>query len=114
MRIVDRREEARQALRQRIPLALAAMGREAQALTRARMEHGYARPVRDTGALERDVDFEVRAGDNAVDVGCSLPYAVAVHEGACNRPGRPFLRDALAGAGDQLARAVKEEFHDVF
>ena len=103
VRIEDRSAMLRQRLQTHAREALAALGAEAVACVGGAMDARYGRPIRDTGALRRDLSFQVRDGELAVDVGNSLPYAAAVHEGTARMPGRPYLRDGLAD-GQALAR----------
>lgn len=76
--------------------ALTAMGVKAVNLILKQMQQGYGKPIRQTGDLMRDVDFEVeRSGADTVDVGNSLKYGPYVHEGTYKMAGRPYIRDAL-------------------
>ena len=91
--------------------ALAAMGEKAVAMTRERMRSGYARPVRDTGALIEDVSWQQEGGQR-ISVGSTLPYATAVHEGTSRVPGRPYLTDALMGGSEQLKEVAEQAFRE--
>lgn len=103
--IRDHRGEVRSAVQTSVGFALEAMGRRAVELVRAEMARAG---VRDSGALMDDVGFEV--GDGAVQVGNSLGYSVFVHEGTSVRPGRAYIRNALAGAGAALEAAAADGF----
>lgn len=85
--------------------AAAAMAEEALRLTLSRMESGYGRPIRRTGALMADVRTEVTGAEAAV--GCTLPYAPLVHGGTDRMPARPFLAEALSGGAAQLLAAAE-------
>ena len=103
--IADHRAEVRQRVAAGVGAALDAMGATAAGLIVARMA---AMGVRDTGALMADVDWA--AGDGAVDVGNSLDYGRFVHEGTSTTAGRPYIRDALLGAGPALEEAAAGGF----
>lgn len=76
--------------------ALQAMGVEAVGMIVDQMQEGYGAPIRQTGDLMRDVNYEVeRSGPNTVDVGNSLFYGPFVHEGTRKMAGRPYIKDAL-------------------
>lgn len=92
--------------------ALTAMGQAAVGLIAGRIASGYGRPIRRTGALQRDVSFEV--GDGTVDVGSSLDYALPVHEGTSRMAGRPFITDALTGGAGELQAAAEKRLRQGF
>lgn len=75
--------------------ALHAMGIKAVNLILWQMQHGYGKPIRDTGDLQRDVAYEVLPEEQAVIVGNGLDYAIYVHDGTRKMTGRPYIRDAL-------------------
>ena len=102
-----------------VSAALEAMGTKAVNLILYQMRHGYGKPIRYTGNLQRDVTYEVNAEAKTVTVGNTdeVPYAVYVHEGHAGHAilidedtdkwitvpgghteGRPYIRDALAGS----------------
>ena len=113
MRIADRRAEVTGRVGGAVARALRAMGQEARGAVLRQMESGYGQPIRETGALMGDVDFQVREAEKAVDIGCSLGYAVYVHEGTSRRAGTPFLRDGVAGATEGIRSALVAEFRDL-
>lgn len=84
--------------------ALTAMATTAQGLILKQMESGYGKPIRQTGDLMRDVDYDVE-GDKA-RVGNTLSYSTFVHEGTSRMPGRPYIPDGLAGEEDTLKAAA--------
>ena len=96
-------------LAQRMPDALQAMGDVAVGLIRDKMETGYGRPIRDTGALIADVASQLN-GD-VVEVGNTLPYAGFVHDGTYKMEARHYINDALLNesANAKLGEAAKDE-----
>lgn len=103
---VDFRDNSAQVLGQmaaNISRAADAVGVKAVNLTLKKMESGYGRPIRKTGDLMRDVNFNAQTDRDsaAVTVGNSLQYAIYVHEGTVKMGGRPYLRDAITqGTGE--------------
>lgn len=77
--------------------ALEAMGEKAVNLILHQMRQGYGKPIRQTGDLQRDVNFDVNIASQSVTVGNSLEYAPYVHDGTSKIGGRPYIRDALMG-----------------
>jgi hypothetical protein len=78
--------------------ALEAMGVKAVNLILWQMQQGYGKPIRQTGDLQRDVQFEIeRSGPDTVDVGNTLKYAPFVHDGTSRMKGRPYIADGLNG-----------------
>ncbi len=108
-RFISHEAEVRAKVLERQRAVLDAMGAAAVDLTVAHMRGGYSRAIRQSGALMRDVSYEVaRSGPGTVDVGNTLPYAVYVHEGLGGMAARPYLRDALLeGVGRLKAAAEK-------
>ena len=91
-------------------VALNAMGMKGKELTLDNMQGGYAKPIWKTGALQRDVDYQVEyAGPDTVTIGNGLEYAPYVHDGTYKMAGRPYLRDALMNGKDDL-QAVAEKY----
>ena len=104
-------EELIEAARAGAEAALAAMGEAAVAMTRDRMRRGYARPVRDTGALMADVSWQ-KNGETRISVGNTLPYATAVHEGTSRVKGRPYLTEALLDGREKLKEVAEKVILD--
>jgi hypothetical protein len=78
--------------------ALNAIGTKAVNLIMWQMQQGYGKPIRQTGDLQRDVQFEIeRSGPDTVDVGNTLKYAPFVHDGTSRMKGRPYIADGLNG-----------------
>ena len=76
VRINDHSQEIIAKVESNMQAALHAMGTKAVSLIVSNMENGYGKPIRKTGALMRDVNYETeRSGKNTVDVGNSLEYA---------------------------------------
>jgi phage gpG-like protein len=104
VRVDDHTAEVLAALKEKMPLALAAIGQEAE---------GYAKdecPV-DTGRLRNSIANKVVKDENAVYIGTNVEYGVYVEYGdASHRTGKKhFLRDAAANHGDhyrEIAEAV--------
>lgn len=98
--------------------ALTAMGTEAVGLIVQQMESGYWKPIRETGTLMGDVNYDVRAEDHAVDVGNSKEYAPFVHEGTSRMQARPYITDALTSSDgisslkEVIEEAISEGFDD--
>lgn len=84
-----------------VPRALNAMGTKAVNLILWQMQQGFGKPIRQTGDLQRDVNYEVHAESNTVDVGNSLHYAPYVHDGTRKMAARPYIRNALTGDNHQ-------------
>lgn len=85
--------------------ALTAMGTEAVGQVVKQMQTGYGKPIWQTGNLQRDVSFEVeRSGENTVDVGNSLEYALFVHEGTSRMGKRPYIRDGIMNNIEKLKK----------
>lgn len=91
----DNSKEVLKQFESNIPRALTAVGQAAVEVTTDYMEHKYYRAIHLTGDLIRDVNFKVRPGDKAVDVGNSLNYAPWVHNSTTKMVGRPYLKDAI-------------------
>jgi hypothetical protein len=64
------------------------------------MRQGYGKAIRDTGDLQRDVNYQV-IDDVTVEVGNSLEYAPYVHDGTRKMAGRPYIQDALMSRDNQ-------------
>jgi hypothetical protein len=90
--------------------ALEAMGIKSVNLILNQMESGYGKPIRQTGDLMRDVQYEVeRSGEGTVDVGNTLYYGPYVHEGTVRMKARHYIRDALiSGTATQSLKTVAE------
>jgi len=79
------------------------------------MQSGYGKPIRQTGDLMRDVNHEVeRSGENTVDVGNSLEYALFVSEGTSKMQGRPYIRDGIMGGISRLQKVAEQELKKGF
>lgn len=113
----DHSPEVKAKLEQNVKAALHAIGQ---------MESGYGKPIRQTGDLMRDVQYDMR-GENTVAIGNSLEYAPFVHEGYAGHAvymgenigfrvlpgghtaGRPYLRDAIMG-GRGAIQSIAEQY----
>ena len=117
-------DEVSQMVEERKKAALTAMGIKAVNLVLYRMRRGYGKSIHKTGALQRDVTYEVNESDDSVEIGNTLEYAPYVHDGhyghavffddigefrvvpGGHTPGRPYIRDALTG--DAAAKKLQE------
>ena len=92
------------------------MGIKAQNLILRQMQQGYGKPIRQTGNLQRDVQYEVNERAKVVRVGNTLEYASYVHEGTSKMAGRPYIQDGLTGEshGKQLRKVAEEALKNGF
>ena len=104
----DHSPEAKAKLEQNVKAALYAIGQKGVELTLGQMESGYGKPIRQTGDLMRDVQYDMR-GENTVAIGNSLEYAPFVHDGTYKMAGRPYLRDAIMG-GRGAIQSIAEQY----
>lgn len=122
----DHSPEVKAKLEQNVKAALHAIGQKGVELTLGQMESGYGKPIRQTGDLMRDVQYDMR-GENTVAIGNSLEYAPFVHEGHAGHAvymgeeigfrvlpgghtaGRPYLRDAIMG-GRGAIQSIAEQY----
>ena len=108
VRFDDYSHEVKARLEQNIKSALLAIGQKGVELTLGQMESGYGKPIRKTGDLMRDVQYDMR-GENTVAIGNSLEYAPFVHDGTYKMAGRPYLRDAIMG-GRGAIQSIAEQY----
>lgn len=103
-------EEILNQLTQAVSNALEAAGPVTVDAVRQQMLSGYARPIRDTGALMDSIAYALDG--NTLHIGTSLPYAEAVHDGTIHTTGRPFLTDGLRNAllAETLSEALNHHF----
>ena len=122
----DHSPEVKAKLEQNVKAALHAIGQKGVELTLGQMQSGYGKPIRQTGDLMRDVQYDMR-GENTVAIGNSLEYAPFVHEGYAGHAvymgetigfrvlpgghtaGRPYLRDAIMG-GRGAIQSIAEQY----
>lgn len=99
-----------------VSAALGAMGVKAQNLILYQMRRGYGKPIRETGDLQRDVQYEVNAHEQTVKVGNTLYYAPYVHEGTFKMHARPYILDGLTGENHrkQLQQVAAERLKKGF
>ena len=106
---IDYREEVLRQMNANKSVSLNAMGLKAVELIVRQMQSGYGKPIRQTGDLMRDVNYEVEAsGENTVDVGNSLEYATFVHDGTRKMAARPYIKDALLGGEDKISEIAQK------
>lgn len=91
---INNREQVLERMNQNAAAATMAAGVEAVGLIVRQMQSGYGRPIRQTGDLMRDVNFEV-VDARTVNVGNGLDYSLFVHEGTSHMAKRPYINDAL-------------------
>lgn len=89
-----------------VEAALDAMGTAAVGMIVRQMQDGYGKPIRQTGDLMRDVQYETIAGKQVTRVGSTLDYAPFVHDGTSRMPGRPYITDGLSGKSEKLGQAA--------
>ena len=89
----DNSEAVLRQLAENIPLSLDAMGIKGVNLILRQMNQGYGKPIRQTGDLQRDVQYAVDGND--LIWGNTLDYSIFVHEGTRKMPARHYMRDAL-------------------
>ena len=96
--------------------ALHAIGIKAVNLILYQMRRGYGKPIRDTGNLQRDVQYEVNTSMHTVKVGNTLEYAPFVHDGTYKMPGRPYINDSISKtrAGPQFRKVAEENLKNGF
>lgn len=89
---IDHRAEILAALNESVSAAANAIGEEAVGAVVYQMESGYIDPVRDTGDLMRDVNYQATDTQNGVivTVGNGLKYAPFVHDGYQQKRGLKF------------------------
>ena len=101
--------------------ALREIGQVAVMRTRRKMATGYYRAIYRTGALMRNVQFEVEnTKPNSVDVGNTEDYATEgvhyakyVYFGTYKMPARPYL-DAVHEGTDEYQKIAVRHFQRVF
>ena len=110
VKLKDHSEDVLKLLEQNVTKALTAAGIKAVNLILWQMRQGFGRPIRKRGDLQRDVNYQVREADHAVDIGNSLEYSTFVHEGTSRMPARPYITRALTGDDheDQLSKAIAD------
>lgn len=77
---IDNRAQVLAQLNANASRAMLAVGTEAVGMIVKQMQTGYKTPIRQTGDLQRDVNYEV-VDDVTVNVGNSLEDAPFVHDG---------------------------------
>jgi hypothetical protein len=97
-----------------IGAALDAMGTAAVGIIVRQMQSGYGKPIRQTGNLMRDVQYETDLGAKVTRVGNTLDYSIHVHDGTYKMPGRAYMSDSLPGAVGTLAAAAEPHLKQGF
>lgn len=105
----DNSQDVMDLLARNINAALTAMGIKAESLIIGQMLRGFGRPIRKTGTLLGDVNYEIHPDTRSVDVGNSKTYAIFVHEGTSRMAARPYITNALTSAsGADAIRTAAE------
>ena len=103
-----------------VEAALQAMGVKGVNLVLYQMRQGYGKPIRQTGDLQRDLQYETNASLSGsggyVRIGNTLNYATFVHEGTSKMRGRPYITDGLSGDNHakQLQQVAEEALKNGF
>lgn len=95
VKLTDNSRVVLRTLNGNVSAALNAIGVKATNLILQQMERGYGKPIRQTGDLQRDVQYEVNENTKTVSVGNTLEYGPYVHEGTSKMAGRQYIADAL-------------------
>lgn len=95
--IADHTDEVIEQLGIAIGRSLEAIGIEAES------DAAYLCPV-DTGRLRNSITHTIDGDDQTAVIGTNVEYALYVHEGTHNRPGQPFLTDAVTQNADKYRR----------
>ena len=98
----DNSEMVLRTMAKNVEAALNAMGMKAQNLILSQMQSGYGKPIRQTGNLMRDVQYETDPVAKLTRVGNTLEYAGPVHDGTSRMKGRPYMSDGLSGKESEL------------
>ena len=105
----DNSQDVMDLLARNINAALTAMGIKAESLIIGQMLRGFGRPIRKTGTLLGDVNYEIHPDTRSVDGGNSKTYAIFVHEGTSRMAARPYITNALTSAsGADAIRTAAE------
>lgn len=109
--VIDNSQQVLNQLESNITRALTAMGQKGVELTVEQMQHGYDRPIWQTGDLQRDVSADPQPENHKVIIGNRLDYAIYVHDGTRKMARRPYLTDALlSGDGQRELQSVAEAY----
>ena len=102
VKMTDNSRMVLRTMERNIEAALDAMGTAAVGMIVRQMESGYGKPIRQTGNLMRDVQYEVDPAAKRARVGNTLEYSGPVHEGTSRMKGRPYVNDGLSGKEAEL------------
>lgn len=102
VRMIDNSKAVLNQMSGNVEAALDAMGTAAVGMILRQMQSGYGKPIRQTGNLMRDVQYEVDLAAEVARVGNTLEYTGYVHDGTSWMPGRPYIADGLLGKGEEL------------
>ena len=102
VRMTDNSRAVLNTMEGNIEAALNAMGVAAVGMVVKQMQSGYGKPIRQTGNLMRDVQYETDPAAKLARVGNTLEYAGPVHDGTSRMKGRPYISDGLIGKESEL------------
>lgn len=106
VRMIDNSKAVLNQMSGNVEAALDAMGTAAVGMIVRQMQSGYGKPIRQTGNLMRDVQYEVDPAAKVARVGNTLDYSGHVHDGTSRMPGRPYIIDGLNGKGGELGQVA--------
>lgn len=104
--LIDYRKEVLDQMNANANRASKAVGVAAVGMVVKQMQSGYGKPIRRTGDLMRDVNYEAEDGETkyTISIGNSLDYAKFIHEGTSRIRGRAYIRDALMNGWGRLQK----------
>ena len=97
-----------------IAAALDAMGQTAVGIVVKQMQSGYGKPIRQSGNLMRDVQYETDPSAKLTRVGNTLKYSGYVHDGTSRMKGRAYMSDSLPGQVGTLAASAEPHLKQGF
>ena len=110
----DNSPQVKARIRANVEKALTAMGLVGVEAILDQMNTGYDKPIYLTGDLQRSINFETDAGEQATAWGTNLEYGPAVHEGNGRMGGRAFLRDGITKNKDALRDTAAQHLKNGF
>jgi hypothetical protein len=114
VRMIDNSKAVLRTMNRNVEAALEAMGQTAVGMIVRQMESGYGKPIRQTGNLMRDVQYETDPAAKLARVGNTLEYAGPVHDGTSRMKGRPYMSDGLNGKESELGAVASPHLKQGF